>query len=107
MNVMLMSVIERTHEIGLRKAVGAKRSDIIYQFLVEAIVLTILGGLGGIILGTILCFAISAFADLSAYLTLNAIVLGCGVSVAIGIAFGWYPAQRAAKLNPIEALRYE
>lgn len=107
MNMMLTTVTERTREIGLRKAVGAKRKDIILQFLAEAIILTFIGGIIGIILGVILAFGISNFANISTKISLSSIILASGVSIAIGLIFGYYPARRAAQLNPIEALRYE
>ena len=108
MNIMLVSVTERTREIGLRKAVGAKRRDILLQFLIESVVLSILGGLLGIALGAGGAFAISKLqSDLTAVVTPQAIMLATGFSAAVGLFFGIYPATRAARLNPIEALRYE
>jgi len=107
MNMMLTTVTERTREIGLRKAVGAKKSDITLQFLSEAVMLTFWGGIIGIILGTILSWGISAFAGISTKVSLFSIILAFGVSALIGIIFGYWPAQKAARLNPIEALRYE
>jgi putative ABC transport system permease protein len=108
MNIMLVSVTERTREIGLRKAVGAKGRDILWQFLIEAVVLSIIGGLLGIGLGIAGAFAISRLQDdLTAVVTPQAILLATGFSAAVGLFFGIYPASRAAKLNPIEALRYE
>ncbi len=113
MNIMLVSVVERTKEIGLRKAVGATNKDILQQFLLEAIILAFIGGVAGIILGSFLAFIISLF--LKGYLAtgwvfslpLSAIMWGVGVSTATGIAFGIYPARQASLKNPIEALRYE
>ncbi len=107
MNMMLTTVTERTREIGLRKAIGAKRKDISLQFLVEAIALTFTGGVIGVILGWAISFGISYFGVLQAQVSLFSVLLAFSVSAAIGIIFGYYPAQRAAKLNPIEALRYE
>jgi putative ABC transport system permease protein len=107
MNMMLTSVTERTREIGLRKAIGAKKSDITLQFLSEAVALTFLGGIIGIILGGILAWGISIFAGISTKVSLFSILLAFGVSALIGIGFGYWPAQKAANLNPIEALRYE
>ncbi len=107
MNMMLTTVTERTREIGLRKAIGAKKKDISRQFLVEAVMLTFFGGAMGIVLGTLLAFIVSHFIGVAASVSLQAIVLAFGVSTVIGIAFGYYPARRAASLNPIEALRYE
>jgi len=107
MNMMLTTVTERTREIGLRKAIGAKRKDINKQFLIEAIVLTFTGGLIGIILGSGIAFFINYFGILQAIVSIKSILLAFGVSALIGIIFGYYPAQRASKLNPIEALRYE
>jgi putative ABC transport system permease protein len=107
MNMMLTTVTERTREIGLRKAIGAKRKDINKQFLIEAIVLTFTGGLIGIILGSGIAFFINYFGILQAAVSIKSILLAFGVSALIGIIFGYYPAQRASKLNPIEALRYE
>lgn len=107
MNIMLVTVIERTREIGLRKALGAKDSTVIMQFLIESIILTLGGGIIGMVLGILLSYLISVFINLPFTISLSAIVLAFGVSGAIGILFGWYPAKKAADLSPIEALRYE
>jgi putative ABC transport system permease protein len=107
MNMMLTTVTERTREIGLRKAIGAKKKDISQQFLTEAVMLTFIGGVVGIILGCLAAFILSYFDIISAKVSYQSIVLAFGVSAIIGIIFGYYPARRAAGLNPIEALRYE
>ncbi|QQG42938.1 MAG: ABC transporter permease [Candidatus Giovannonibacteria bacterium] len=107
MNMMLTTVTERTREIGIRKAIGAKRRDITFQFLAEAIMLTFLGGFFGIVLGWLISLGVSQFAGIATSVSIQAILLAFGVSAAIGIIFGYYPARRAASLNPIEALRYE
>jgi len=107
MNMMLTTVTERTREIGLRKAIGAKKKDISTQFLAEAVMLTFVGGVVGIILGIGIAYGISYFGAIQTQITWEPIALGFGVSAVIGIVFGYYPAQRAARLNPIEALRYE
>jgi putative ABC transport system permease protein len=107
MNIMLVSVTERTREIGIRKAVGARRADILVQFLMEAIVLSVLGGTIGILLGAGLAKIVSLTGLVSSLVTLNSVLLAVGFSMAVGLFFGIYPANQAAKLNPIEALRYE
>lgn len=107
MNMMLTTVTERTREIGLRKAIGAKRRDVNLQFIVEAVMLTFLGGAVGIILGWLISFAITHFGIIQTKVSLSSVILAFGVSAAIGIIFGYYPARRASRLNPIEALRYE
>ena len=107
MNIMLVSVTERTREIGLRMAVGARARDILTQFLVEAVTLSLIGGVIGILLGVGGSNAISALAEWRTVLAPSAIVLAFGFSAAIGIFFGFYPARKASRLDPIEALRYE
>jgi len=107
MNMMLTNVTERTREIGLRKAIGAKKSDISWQFLAESVMLTFFGGILGIVLGWLLSQGVTQFAGIATQVSLSSILLAFGVSAAIGIIFGYYPARRAAGLNPIEALRYE
>ena len=107
MNMMLTTVTERTREIGLRKAVGAKKRHISLQFLTEAVVLTFVGGAIGITFGWLISVGIAAIAGITTKVSFSAILLAFGVSTAIGIVFGYYPARRAASLNPIEALRYE
>ncbi len=108
MNIMLVSVTERTREIGLRKAVGARRVDILGQFLTEAVVLALLGGLLGIVIGVLGAMGINlAVPQLDTSVTFNSIALAVGFSVAVGLFFGIYPASRAAGLHPIEALRFE
>jgi putative ABC transport system permease protein len=107
MNIMLVSVTERTREIGLRMSVGGRSRDILMQFLVESIILSILGGLLGIILGYLIAKGAGSLMDTQAYVQTQAVVLAFIVCFAIGVFFGWYPARKAANLNPIDALRYE
>lgn len=107
MNIMLVSVTERTREVGLRKALGAKISDILFQFVTEAVILTLIGGIIGIIFGFLLGYFIGNALGITSSITTGSILLAVGISSFIGIAFGIYPAMRAAKLNPIDALRYE
>ena len=107
MNIMLVSVTERTREIGIRMSVGARGRDILTQFLIEALVLSLLGGITGILLGVGGSTAISTFAKWPTIITFFSILLSFGFSIAIGIFFGFYPARKAAMLNPIDALRYE
>jgi putative ABC transport system permease protein len=107
MNIMLVSVTERTREIGLRMAVGARGKDILSQFLVEAVTLALVGGFCGILLGVGGSFAIGHFAGWRTDLNVNAIVLAVSFSAAVGVFFGFYPARKASRLLPIEALRYE
>ncbi|MFP3897583.1 MAG: ABC transporter permease [Anaerolineales bacterium] len=107
MNIMLVSVTERTREIGIRKAVGAKRSDILWQFLVESMVLSIIGGVVGIGFGWAVSTAVNTTDLLTTYVSPDAVALAVGFSMAVGLFFGIYPASRAANLNPIEALHYE
>ena len=108
MNIMLVSVTERTREIGLRKAVGAKRRDVLIQFLIEAVTLAVVGGLIGIMLGVGMAFAVSAaFEAFDAVVGVDAVLTSLLFSMAVGLFFGIYPAFRASRLNPIDALRYE
>ena len=107
MNIMLVSVTERTREIGLRMAIGARTRDVLRQFLIEAVLLSVLGGAAGIALGTLGAQAIARNFNWPAHISTNAIWIAFGVSAAIGIGFGYYPAFRAARLDPIEALRVE
>lgn len=107
MNIMLVTVTERTREIGLRKALGAKKKAIVTQFLVESIILTFVGGVIGIGVGVFVSYLYSIFTRSAFVISPNSVFLAFAVSAGIGIIFGWYPAQRAANLEPIEALRYE
>jgi putative ABC transport system permease protein len=107
MNIMLVSVTERTREIGLRMAVGARARDILAQFLVEAVTLALIGGLLGIVLGIAGSFGIAHLADWRIELRPDSVVLAVGFAAAVGIFFGFYPARKASRLLPIEALRYE
>jgi len=107
MNIMLVSVTERTREIGIRMSIGARSKDILTQFLIEALVLSLLGGIIGIILGVVGSSIISSIAKWPTIVTAFSIILSFGFSIAIGIFFGFYPAKKAAMLNPIDALRYE
>lgn len=107
MNIMLVSVTERTKEIGVRKAVGATRLNILSQFLIEAVVLTAIGGLAGLGVGEVLAFIINKYSPLPAYVPIWAIAVGVGISAGVGIVFGLWPAWKAARLDPIEALRWE
>ncbi len=107
MNIMLASVLERTREIGVRRAIGARRRDIVRQFLIETSLITVTGGLAGILLGVILSQMVGYLAGWSTIVTLTSIVLAFAVSVSIGLVFGLYPAVRASKLDPVVALHYE
>jgi putative ABC transport system permease protein len=107
MNIMLATVLERTREIGIRRAIGARQGDIVRQFLTEAVLISIVGGLIGIAFGFTLSRIIAAAAGWSTVVTMSSIAIAFGVSVAIGLLFGIYPAVQAARLDPIEAIRYE
>jgi putative ABC transport system permease protein len=107
MNIMLVTVTERTREIGIRKAVGARDRDILLQFLLESILISGLGGLCGIVTGFAISSGISSMTGFSPVVEVDAIVLSLSVSISVGIFFGYYPARRAAQLNPIVALQHE
>jgi putative ABC transport system permease protein len=107
MNIMLASVLEQTRAIGIRRAVGARRSDIRFQFLVTSFTLSLIGGIAGVTVGIAIANVVAAYAGWPTIVTVPSILLSTGVSVAVGIASGLYPAMRAAALNPIDALRYE
>ncbi|MFN2384359.1 MAG: ABC transporter permease, partial [Gemmatimonadota bacterium] len=107
MNIMLVAVTERTREIGIRKAIGARRADVLRQFLYEAVILSALGGLIGVALGFGIAILIAQVTPLPYSLTWWSILLGIGLSSVVGIVFGIYPAAKASRLNPIAALRYE
>ncbi|MHC4426917.1 MAG: ABC transporter permease [Planctomycetota bacterium] len=107
MNIMLASVSERTREIGVRRALGARKCDIIIQFLSETVMLTLMGGFLGIILGVIIPYAVTKFADMPTVITPVSLILAFGISATVGIIFGLYPAHRAANMDPIESLRHE
>ncbi len=107
MNIMLVSVTERTKEIGLLKAIGAKQKDIMTQFLMESVVMTLIGGIIGIAIGIAGAFGVSRVANIPFVVSVPAILIAVGVSTVVGLVFGLYPARRAAKLSPIDALRYE
>ena len=107
MNIMLATVTERTREIGIRRALGAKKQDIITQFLVETVVLSVGGGLIGVVAGVIIPILVSHFADMKTIITPISVIIAFGISGAVGIVFGIYPASKAADLDPIEALRHE
>ena len=107
MNIMLVSVTERTREIGIRKAIGAKKREILEQFLIESVVISFLGGGIGVLMGIAISKMVSNLGGWETIVSTQSILLAFGFSVGIGIFFGFYPANKAANMNPIEALRYE
>jgi putative ABC transport system permease protein len=107
MNIMLVSITERTREIGVRMAVGARRSDILSQFLVESITLSLIGGLAGIGVGIVGALGVEWYANLGVVLDLRLSLLTMGFAAAVGIFFGFYPARKASRLQPVQVLRYE
>jgi putative ABC transport system permease protein len=107
MNIMLASVLERIKEIGVRRALGATRKDILYQFLSEAVLISVAGGVAGIIVGFALSFGIQQFADIKTIVSFVSVAVAFGVSFTVGLAFGIIPAHRAAQQDPVVCLRYE
>jgi len=107
MNIMLASVLERIKEIGLRLAIGAQKRDIVEQFLFEAIMISVSGGLIGIVLGITMAFVVSSFASIPTIVSFTSIILSFGVAATVGLIFGIAPARKAASQDPIASLRYE
>ncbi|MHC5157350.1 MAG: ABC transporter permease [Planctomycetota bacterium] len=107
MNIMLATVSERTREIGVRRALGARKSDIIIQFLSETVLLTLIGGLLGMALGTCIPILVTVFGKMPTVITAEAMILSFGISAGVGLTFGIYPAYQAANMDPIESLRHE
>ena len=107
MNIMLVSVTERTHEIGIRKSLGARHSDIMLQILMEAVALAVAGGAMGVGLGALATAILGRVFELTLHITMGYVALALAVSTIVGVASGWYPASRAAKLDPVAALRAE
>ena len=107
MNIMLVSVTERTREIGIRMAIGARSSDVRKQFLIEALMLAIIGGLIGVVAGVCTALIVSSLTSLTTEISMFSIFLSLGFSAVVGVVFGFYPAYKASLLNPIDALRYE
>jgi putative ABC transport system permease protein len=107
MNIMLATVSERTREIGIRRALGATKRDIIVQFLSETLMLTFVGGVLGIVLGSLIPLLVTRFGNMPTVITGFSLVLAFGISAAVGVIFGMYPAYRAANVDPIESLRHE
>ena len=107
MNIMLASVLERTKEIGLRLSIGARQRDILFQFVAEAVLISLSGGIAGIVLGVTLAYFIEKLADIQTIISTTSVVLSFLVSVSVGLIFGIFPARRASEQSPIESLRYE
>jgi putative ABC transport system permease protein len=107
MNIMLATVMERTREIGIRRAIGARRSDIMSQFVIEAVAISITGGLIGVLLGLSLSWGIALFTNVTTFVRLYSVLVAFTFSVVVGVCFGWLPARKAANLSPIESIRYE
>ncbi|MEW5816245.1 MAG: FtsX-like permease family protein, partial [Spirochaetota bacterium] len=107
MNIMLVSVTERTREIGIRKAIGAKRKDILFQFLTEAVILSLTGGLLGWIFGSVAARLITKFGNMPTIISFSTVGLALGFSILVGIFFGIYPARKASRMDPIQALHFE
>jgi ABC-type antimicrobial peptide transport system permease subunit len=107
MNIMLTSVVERTREIGVRRTAGARRRDVTMQFLIETLLMTVGGGVAGIVIGALVSMGISSYAGWSTYVSIDAVLLGFVVSFLVGLVFGLYPAMKAAALQPVDAMRYE
>jgi len=107
MNIMYVSVTERTREIGLRMAIGARGQDILLQFLFESVMISLLGGLIGILIGVVATESVKIFLNWPMNITISSVVVSFGVCFATGVFFGWYPARKASRLDPIDALRFE
>jgi putative ABC transport system permease protein len=107
MNIMLATVMERTREIGIRRAIGARKRDIMSQFVTEAVVISIAGGLIGVVLGVSLSLLVSVFTDVSTYIRLYSVIIAFAFSVVVGVVFGYLPAKNAANLKPVDSIRYE